>query len=46
MSANPQNIQPVPPFNEKNEEALEIGGGLLVIQFWAGKTLSPEGAKI
>lgn len=46
MSANPQDIQPVPPFNEKNEEALDIGGGLPVIQFWAEKTLSPEGAKI
>lgn len=45
-SLNPQNIQPIPPFSEKNEAADEIGGGLPVIGYWARHTLSPEGAKL
>lgn len=35
--------QPIPPFNEKNADALDIGGGLPVIEYWAEHTLSPEG---
>jgi molybdopterin-dependent oxidoreductase alpha subunit len=35
-----------PPFNEKNEDTPEIGGGLPVIQYWAEHTLSTEGPKI
>jgi len=46
MEINSQNIQPVPPFNETNEETPDIGGGLPVIEFWAEHTLSPEGTKL
>ncbi|MBE9185872.1 FdhF/YdeP family oxidoreductase [Microcoleus sp. LEGE 07076] len=46
MDINSQNIQPIPPFNEKNEETPDIGGGLPVIEFWAEHTLSPEGPKL
>ncbi|XZO00600.1 MAG: FdhF/YdeP family oxidoreductase [Microcoleus sp.] len=46
MDTNSQNVQPVPPFNEKNQETPEIGGGLPVIEFWAEHTLSPEGPKL
>ena len=46
MDTNSQNIQPVPPFSEKNEETPDIGGGLPVIEFWAEHTLSPEGPKL
>ncbi len=46
LNPNQQNIQPVPPFNEKNEQADAIGGGLPVIEFWAEHTLSPEGVKL
>ena len=41
-----QNIQPTPPFNEKNAETPEIGGGLPIIQYWAEHTLNPEGLKL
>jgi molybdopterin-dependent oxidoreductase alpha subunit len=41
-----QNIQPTPPFDEKNDETPEIGGGLPVIQYWAEHTLNPEGPKL
>ena len=41
-----QNIQPTPPFNEKNSETPEIGGGLSIIQYWAEHTLNPEGLKL
>lgn len=41
-----QNIQPTPPFDEKNDKTPEIGGGLPVVQFWAEHTLSPEGPKL
>ena len=41
-----QNLQPVPPFHDKNEETPAIGGGLPVIEYWAEHTLSPEGAKL
>ncbi|MCY7320884.1 MAG: FdhF/YdeP family oxidoreductase [Phormidesmis sp. CAN_BIN36] len=41
-----QNIQPTPPFDEKNDKTPEIGGGLSVIQYWAEHTLSPEGPKL
>jgi len=47
MDANAQqNLQPTPPFDEKNAETPEIGGGLPVIQYWAEHTLSPEGPKL
>ncbi len=47
MSTDPQqNIQPTPPFDEKNDETPAIGGGLPVIQFWAEHTLNPEGPKL
>lgn len=41
-----QNVQPTPPFDQKNEETPDIGGGLPVIEYWAEHTLSPEGAKL
>ncbi|MBC7973023.1 MAG: FdhF/YdeP family oxidoreductase [Verrucomicrobia bacterium] len=41
-----QNIQPVPPFHETNDETPAIGGGLSVIEYWAKHTLSPEGPKL
>ncbi|MCY7333468.1 MAG: molybdopterin-dependent oxidoreductase, partial [Pseudanabaena sp. CAN_BIN31] len=41
-----QNIQPTPPFNEKNADTPEIGGGLPVIQYWVEHTLNPEGLKL
>jgi molybdopterin-dependent oxidoreductase alpha subunit len=43
---NLQNIQPIPPFDEKNENTPEIGGGLPVIEYWAKHTLSPEGPQL
>lgn len=43
---SPQNVQQYPPFNEKNAETPDIGGGLPVIEFWAEHTLSPEGPKL
>jgi molybdopterin-dependent oxidoreductase alpha subunit len=47
MDANgQQNLQPTPPFDEKNAETPDIGGGLPVIQYWAEHTLSPEGPKL
>ncbi|MEG4145991.1 FdhF/YdeP family oxidoreductase [Microcoleus sp. Pol12B5] len=46
MDVNSQNVQPIPPFNETNEETPEIGGGLPVIEYWAKHTLSPEGPKL
>ncbi|MEG4056669.1 MULTISPECIES: FdhF/YdeP family oxidoreductase [unclassified Microcoleus] len=46
MDVNSQNAQPIPPFNETNEETPEIGGGLPVIEYWAKHTLSPEGPKL
>ncbi len=36
LNPNQQNIQPEPPFNQKNEKADAIGGGLPVIEYWAG----------
>lgn len=42
----PQNVQPMPPFNETNPETPDIGGGLPVIEYWAKHTLSPEGPKL
>ncbi|HAJ58364.1 MAG TPA: oxidoreductase [Cyanobacteria bacterium UBA8543] len=41
-----QNVQPTPPFDEKNEKTPDIGGGLPVIEYWAEHTLSPEGPKL
>ena len=41
-----QQIQPVPPFHETNEETPAIGGGPSVIEYWAKHTLSPEGPKL
>lgn len=41
-----QNIQPTPPFDDKNENTPDIGGGLPVIEYWAEHTLSPEGLKL
>jgi hypothetical protein len=38
-----QNIRPTPPFDEKNDQTPEIGGGLPVIKYWAEHTLNPEG---
>ena len=47
MTENTQpNIQPTPPFDEKNDKTPEIGGGLPVIQYWAEHTLSSEGPKL
>ncbi len=47
MDANAQqNLQPTPPFDEKNAETPNIGGGLPVIKYWAEHTLSPEGPKL
>lgn len=46
MDTSQQNIQPTPPFDDKNDETPDIGGGLPVIQFWAEHTLSPEGPKL
>ncbi|PSF38431.1 oxidoreductase [Aphanothece hegewaldii CCALA 016] len=43
---SPQNVQKYPPFNEKNAETPDIGGGLPVIEYWAEHTLSPEGPKL
>ncbi|HEY9885507.1 MAG TPA: molybdopterin-dependent oxidoreductase, partial [Thermosynechococcaceae cyanobacterium] len=41
-----QNIQPLPPFHETNDETPAIGGGPSIIQYWAKHTLSPEGPKL
>ncbi|NDJ18210.1 FdhF/YdeP family oxidoreductase [Myxacorys almedinensis] len=41
-----QAIHPTPPFDEKNEQTPDIGGGLPVIEYWAEHTLSPEGPKL
>lgn len=41
-----QNAQPTPPFDDKNRETPNIGGGLPVIEYWAEHTLSPEGPKL
>jgi anaerobic selenocysteine-containing dehydrogenase len=46
MSADSPNIQPTPPFDEKNDKTPEIGGGLPVIQYWAEHTLNSEGPKL
>ncbi|MEG3848576.1 FdhF/YdeP family oxidoreductase [Microcoleus sp. herbarium19] len=46
MDTNSQNVQPIPPFNEKNQETPNIGGGLPVIEYWAEHTLSSEGPKL
>ncbi len=47
MDANTQqNVQPTPPFDDKNDQTPDIGGGLPVVQFWAKHTLSPEGPKL
>ncbi len=47
MNADSQeNVQPTPPFADKNDETPDIGGGLPVIEFWAEHTLSPEGPKL
>jgi molybdopterin-dependent oxidoreductase alpha subunit len=46
MDETQQNLQSIPPFNEKNDKTPEIGGGLPIIQYWAEHTLSPEGAKL
>ncbi|HEY9656776.1 MAG TPA: oxidoreductase, partial [Crinalium sp.] len=41
-----QNIQPLPPFHETNDETPASGGGPSIIQYWAKHTLSPEGPKL
>jgi molybdopterin-dependent oxidoreductase alpha subunit len=46
MSTDSPNIQPTPPFGEKNDKTPKIGGGLPVIQYWAEHTLNPEGPKL
>ncbi|AFZ00369.1 FdhF/YdeP family oxidoreductase [Calothrix sp. PCC 6303] len=38
--------QQYPPFDDKNSETPDVGGGLPVIKYWAEHTLSPEGAKL
>jgi molybdopterin-dependent oxidoreductase alpha subunit len=43
---SPQNVQQYPPFNEKNAETPDMGGGLPVIEYWAEHTLSSEGPKL
>ncbi|WP_310427395.1 molybdopterin-dependent oxidoreductase, partial [Chamaesiphon sp. VAR_48_metabat_135_sub] len=40
------NSQPQPAFQETNEGTPEIGGGTHIIEYWAQKTLSPQGAKL
>jgi molybdopterin-dependent oxidoreductase alpha subunit len=45
-SSTAPNLQPVPPFNQTNEDTPAIGGGLPVIEYWADHTLSPEGPKL
>jgi hypothetical protein len=45
MNTKSQNVQPIPPFNEKNQETPNMGGGLPIIEYWAEHTLSPEGPK-
>jgi molybdopterin-dependent oxidoreductase alpha subunit len=46
VNSDQQNVQPIPPFHDKNDATPEIGGGLPVIEYWAEHTLSPEGPKI
>ncbi|MEG4632263.1 FdhF/YdeP family oxidoreductase [Microcoleus sp. AR_TQ3_B6] len=46
MDVNSQEVQPVPPLGDTNEETPEIGGGLPVIEYWAEHTLSAEGPKL
>ncbi|MGB3637012.1 MAG: FdhF/YdeP family oxidoreductase [Rivularia sp. (in: cyanobacteria)] len=46
MNKNNSNPQPIPPFDNTNEDTPEMGGGLSVIGYWAEHTLSPEGAKL
>ncbi len=46
MNKDNSNSQPIPIFNNTNEDTPEMGGGLSVIGYWAEHTLSPEGAKL
>lgn len=46
MEPNEQQVQPMPPFAETNENTPEMGGGLSVIEYWAKHTLSPEGPQL
>ena len=46
MDTDSQDVQPIPPFSDRNEEMPEIGGGLPIIGYWAEHTLSPEGPKL
>ncbi len=43
METNPPHK---PPFQETNEDTPEIGGGPHIIEYWAQKTLSPQGSKL
>ncbi len=43
METNPQ-IKP--PCHDTNEDTPKIGGGLHIIEYWAKKTLSPQGSKL
>ncbi|MBE9215509.1 FdhF/YdeP family oxidoreductase [Plectonema cf. radiosum LEGE 06105] len=46
MDKNNSHPQPTPPFDNRNQDTPEMGGGLSVIGYWAEHTLSPEGAKL
>ncbi len=46
MNKDNSHPQPTPPFDNKNEDTPDMGGGLSVIGYWAEHTLSPEGPKI
>lgn len=46
MSKNNSNSQSTPPFDNTNENAPEMGGGLPVIRYWTEHTLSAEGIKL
>ena len=48
MDNQQQNLElkPTSKFNQQQENAPEMGGGLSVIEYWAKHTLSPEGVKL
>ncbi|WP_036482925.1 FdhF/YdeP family oxidoreductase [Myxosarcina sp. GI1] len=41
-----QEVRPTPPFEEQQEHAPDMGGGLPVIEYWAEHTIAPKGAKL
>jgi molybdopterin-dependent oxidoreductase alpha subunit len=46
MDTNSQDVQPIPPFSDRNDEMPAMGGGLPIIEYWAKHTFSPEGPKL